>query len=132
MFVTHHSMAQSRVQPKFAPARDSHMRDVMVKLIKKGSDEHRIYEDLLHCGELSSEEFHGVLPPVAILDSQYEFYFVVMPRYALSSISAALLPTWYRWGDCAPLGTLGTVGAILTLMRCLLKVRVHAVLHICG
>ena len=129
MFVTHHSMAQSRVQPKFAPARDSHMRDVVLKIVKKGSDEHRIYEDLLHGGDLSGKEFQGVMPPVAILDSQYDFSFVVMPRYALSSIFAALLPTWYRWGDCAPLGTLGTVGAILTLMRCLLKVRMNLALQ---
>ncbi len=62
------------------------MRDVMIKLVKKGSDEHRIYEDLLHCSELSGKEFHGVLPPVAILDSQHDFSFVVMPRYARSSI----------------------------------------------
>ncbi|KAM5542806.1 hypothetical protein V8D89_003767 [Ganoderma adspersum] len=90
---------------KFAPARDSLMRDVMVKLVKKGSDEHRIYEELLHCSDLSGRDFQGILPPVAILDSQYDFSFVVMPR----------------WGDCAPLGTLKTVGRILSLIRCLLK-----------
>ena len=65
------------------------MRDVMLKLVKKGSDEHRIYEDLLHCGELLGKKFQGVMPPVAILDSQYDFSFVAMPRYALSSISVA-------------------------------------------
>ena len=65
------------------------MRDVMIKLVEKGSDEYCIYEDLLHCSKLSGKDFQGVLPPVAILDSQYDFSFVVMPRYALSFISVA-------------------------------------------
>ncbi|KAI1791563.1 hypothetical protein LXA43DRAFT_889096 [Ganoderma leucocontextum] len=91
--------------PKFAPARDTHMRDVMIKLTKTGSDEHRIYQELLHCSELSGKDFQGILPPVAIIDSQHDFSFIVMPR----------------WGDYNPLETLATVGGILTLMRCLLK-----------
>ncbi|PIL33029.1 hypothetical protein GSI_04478 [Ganoderma sinense ZZ0214-1] len=91
--------------PKFAPARDSYMRDVMIKLLKKGSEEHGIYQDLLHCSELSGQDFQGVLPPVAILDSQHDFSFVVMPR----------------WGNYAPLHTFQTIGGALSLMRCLLK-----------
>ena len=58
------------------------MRDVIIKLTKKGSEEHSIYEDLLHCSELLGKDFQGVLPPVAILDSQHDFAFVVMPRCA--------------------------------------------------
>ncbi|PIL33038.1 hypothetical protein GSI_04487 [Ganoderma sinense ZZ0214-1] len=85
--------------PKFAPARDSYMRDVMIKLVKKGSEEHGIYQDLLHCSELSGQDFQGVLPPVAILDSQHDFSFVVMPR----------------WGNYAPLHTFQTVGGALSL-----------------
>ena len=54
----------------------------MIKLTKKGSEEHCIYQDLLHCSELSGQDFQGVLPPVAILDSQHDFCFIVMPRYA--------------------------------------------------
>ncbi|PIL33033.1 hypothetical protein GSI_04482 [Ganoderma sinense ZZ0214-1] len=77
----------------------------MIKLTKKGSEEHRIYQDLLHCSELSGQDFQGVLPPVAILDSQHDFSFVVMPR----------------WGDCAPLHAFKTVSGVLNLMRCLLK-----------
>nr|VWO98242.1 N/A [Ganoderma boninense] len=91
--------------PKFAPARDSCMRDVMIKLVKKGSEEHRIYEDLLLCSELSGPDFQGILPPVAILGSEHDFSFVVMPR----------------WGDCAPLHGFETVSGVLNLMRCLLK-----------
>ncbi|KAM5534035.1 hypothetical protein V8D89_012298 [Ganoderma adspersum] len=91
--------------PKFGPARDTHMRDVMIKLIKKGSDEHLVYQELLHGSESSGTDFPGVLLPVAILDSQYNFSFVVMPR----------------WGESASLETLERAGAILGLMRCLLK-----------
>ncbi|KAM5542805.1 hypothetical protein V8D89_003766 [Ganoderma adspersum] len=91
--------------PKFAPARDALMRDVMVKLVKKGSDEHRIYQELQRCSALSGNAFQGVIPPVAILDSQFYFSFVVMPR----------------WGDYPPLGDFETVGGVLSLIRCLLK-----------
>ncbi|PIL33032.1 hypothetical protein GSI_04481 [Ganoderma sinense ZZ0214-1] len=91
--------------PRFAPARDQHMRDVMIKLVKKDSEEHRIYEELLSCSEFSERNFPGVLSPVAILSSQHDFSFIVMPR----------------WGEYAPLDTLESVGAILSLMRCLLK-----------
>ena len=78
-------------QPKFGPARDTHMRDVMIKLVKKGSDEHLVYQELLHGLESSGTDFPGVLLPVAILDSQYDFCFVVMPRCALSSIPSSTI-----------------------------------------
>nr|VWO98223.1 Methyltransf_11 domain-containing protein [Ganoderma boninense] len=91
--------------PKFAPARDALTRDVVIKLVKKGSDEHRIYQDLQDCNARSENALQGVIPPVAILDSQYEFSFVVMPR----------------WGSYAPLAAFETVGGVLSLMRSLLK-----------
>ncbi|PIL33007.1 hypothetical protein GSI_04456 [Ganoderma sinense ZZ0214-1] len=90
---------------RFAPARDAHMRDVMIKLVKKDSDEYHVYQELLSCSHSSGADFQGALPPVAIFDSYHDFSFVVMPM----------------WGDYAPLETLDTVGAILSFMRCLLK-----------
>ena len=62
----------------------------MIKLTKKDSDEHRIYQELLHCSEASGQHFQGVLPPVAILDSKYDFSFVVMPRCAIYTVLFAL------------------------------------------
>ena len=86
VLVNRHSLQLLYTQPKFAPGRDSHMRDVIIKIVKRGSEEFHVYEELLHCSELWGPDFHGVLPTVAILDSPYDFSFVVMPRCALSSM----------------------------------------------
>ncbi|PIL33028.1 hypothetical protein GSI_04477 [Ganoderma sinense ZZ0214-1] len=91
--------------PKFAPARDSLTRDVMIKLVKKDSDEYRIYQDLQGCSAVSGNALRGVIPPVAILDSQYDFSFIVMPR----------------WGNYTPLADFQTVGGVVSLIRSLLK-----------
>lgn len=52
-----------------------------MKIIRKDSNEYRIGRRLLYADELFQDDFRGVLPPVAILDTSYEFSFVVMPMY---------------------------------------------------
>ena len=67
---------------KCAPAQDNHGRDVMIKLVNTYTHEYRILQDLLRCEALFGQDFQdfqGVLPPVAILDTAYKFSFVVMP-----------------------------------------------------
>ena len=56
------------------------MRDVILKLIRTNSHEYKIHEELLRCSVLFGQECPGVLPPVAILGSSYDFSFIVMPR----------------------------------------------------
>ena len=73
-------MFDRTIQARIAPAQDALGRDVMIKLTRRDSLEHRIYKDLLHCSGLSGEDFSCVLPPVAILDTPHDFSFVVMPR----------------------------------------------------
>ncbi len=56
------------------------MRDIMLKLTHTDTDEYRIYRELLRFNESFGDDFPGVLLPVAILDTPYDFSFVVMPR----------------------------------------------------
>ena len=51
----------------------------MIKLVNTYTHEYRILQDLLRCEALFGQDFQGVLPPVAILDTSYKFSFVVMP-----------------------------------------------------
>ncbi|RDX44624.1 hypothetical protein OH76DRAFT_1359251 [Lentinus brumalis] len=90
---------------KCAPAQDRHGRDVTIKLVNTYTYEYRIYQDLLRCEELFLEDFQGVLPPVAILDTPYKFSFVVMPT----------------WGEYNPLDTFETVGQVVKFMHCMLQ-----------
>ncbi|RPD59774.1 hypothetical protein L227DRAFT_502913 [Lentinus tigrinus ALCF2SS1-6] len=90
---------------KCAPAQDSHGRDVTIKLVNTFTHEYRIYQDLLRCDALFGQDFQGVLPPVAILDTPYRFSFVVMPT----------------WGSFNPLQDLETVGQVMDFMHCTLK-----------
>ena len=78
------------------------MRDVMIKLTKKDSDEHRIYQELLHCSELSGKDFQGVLPPVAILDSDHDFSFIVMPRCVRWTIPSRIMTHVVQMGRLRP------------------------------
>ena len=64
---------------KCAPAQDNHGRDLIIKLVNTYTHEYRILQDLLRCEALFGQDFQGVLPPVAILDTPYKFSFVVMP-----------------------------------------------------
>ena len=79
----------------------------MLKLVDKGSDEHRIYADLLHATSYTEHKtFPGVLPPLAILDTPHQYVVVSMPMCG-RSISASM-------------GSLTEVcsgGAILYLLR---------------
>ncbi|RDX55195.1 hypothetical protein OH76DRAFT_1397577 [Lentinus brumalis] len=90
---------------KCAPAQDSHGRDVTIKLVNTYTYEYGIYQDLLRCDELFGQDFQGVLPPVAILDTSYRFSFIVMPT----------------WGTYNPLGDFETVGQVVRFMYCMLK-----------
>lgn len=66
-----------------AYAQDTRRRDLVIKLTDKGSMEYNIYRHLAKSGSLyDSRECAGVLPPTAVLDSPYQFAFVVMPVYA--------------------------------------------------
>ncbi|KAI0355650.1 hypothetical protein OH77DRAFT_1424591 [Trametes cingulata] len=92
--------------PRFAYAQDGSGRDLVIKIIKKGSTEDSINRCLLESVDSSNpDKFPFVLPPVAVLDSPYEFSFLVMPRWR--SISTLL-------------ETLVTVKQVLTFMKCLL------------
>ncbi|KAI0363330.1 hypothetical protein BV20DRAFT_1066263 [Pilatotrama ljubarskyi] len=89
-----------RVMPRFAYAQDGCGRDLFIKLIEKGSNEHKINRHLLsNASSSNASEFSFVLPPVALLDSPYDFSFLVMPRFVQ---------------------TLSTVRQVLTFMKCLL------------
>ncbi|TFK91607.1 hypothetical protein K466DRAFT_659930 [Polyporus arcularius HHB13444] len=84
---------------KCAPAQDSHGRDVTIKLVNTYTHEYGIYQDLLRCDELFGQDFQGVLPPVAILDTPYRV----------------------SWGDVNYLGHFETVGQAVRWMYCTLK-----------
>ncbi|KAL1942065.1 hypothetical protein VTO73DRAFT_6595 [Trametes versicolor] len=95
-----------RLLSRFAYAQDERQRDVVIKLIDKGSMEHQIYKYLAECKSLyASRAPLGVLPPTAILGSPYRFSFVAMPR----------------WGTKFKLQDLNTVRQIMTFIHCTLS-----------
>jgi hypothetical protein len=69
------------LQPRIIFAQDSHGRHVAIKLVKDGSQEHRIYQflhqDLIHD---SLDNFTGILPPLDFFPLG-NHWFIVMPRY---------------------------------------------------
>ena len=67
-------------QRKTICAQDKLGRDVIMKIVEQDSDEYRICQELLEAEELFQPEFGGLLPPIAILDTDYSYSFVVMPR----------------------------------------------------
>lgn len=76
------------VQARLAYAQDARRRDVVIKLVDKGSMEHQIYAYLAECQSLYDERtFENVLPPTAILGSPYGFAFVAMPMYVPLTLS---------------------------------------------
>ncbi|KAI0355663.1 hypothetical protein OH77DRAFT_1495940 [Trametes cingulata] len=85
----------SRPATKIGWAQDSEHRDIVFKLTNTDSEEYRIYQHLLHlAGSSAPRQCSGVLQPVAILDTPYNFSFVAMPR----------------WGPIASLTKLTSVG----------------------
>ncbi|EIW63545.1 uncharacterized protein TRAVEDRAFT_26775, partial [Trametes versicolor FP-101664 SS1] len=69
---------------RMAYAQDTRRRDLVIKLTDKGSMEYNIYRHLAKSGSLyDSRECAGVLPPTAVLDSPYQFAFVVMPMWGI-------------------------------------------------
>ncbi|KAI0780017.1 kinase-like domain-containing protein [Fomes fomentarius] len=92
------------LQSKFAFAQDSASHDLCVKIIKRDSIEHRVNQYLMDT--MKSQEasvFPFVLQPVAILDTPYDFMFMISPL----------------WGDCS-LKRFTTVRQILGFIRCVL------------
>ncbi len=68
------------LQSKFAFAQDSASHDLCVKIIKRDSTECHINQYLMDT--MKSQEasmFPFVLPPVAILDTSYDFMFMISP-----------------------------------------------------
>ena len=67
-------------------AQDSQTREVFIKLVKRQSDEIKIYRLLKDTPSAFDEEnFCSVLPPVDIVDYDEDHVFIVTPRYAISS-----------------------------------------------
>ena len=58
----------------------------MIKLADVDSEEFRISQALHKSAELFTLEAHGVIPPVAILATPYQYAFIVMPRYVISPL----------------------------------------------
>ncbi|KAI0355665.1 hypothetical protein OH77DRAFT_303712 [Trametes cingulata] len=103
---------------KIAWAQDSRKRDVVLKLTNTQTDDYRIYQELLRCESLQVPGVcAGVLPPVAILDTPYEYSFVVMPR----------------WGELSYLDEFETPKDIIRFMRCTLQglsvLHAHRIVH---
>ncbi|KAI0355664.1 hypothetical protein OH77DRAFT_1424609 [Trametes cingulata] len=103
---------------RVAWAQDSRNRDVVIKLTNKDIDEYRIYSTLLHCGELQVPgKCMGVLAPVAILDTPYNYSFVIMPM----------------WGGLESLIDFDNVAQVMRFMRCTLQglavLHAHRIAH---
>ncbi len=64
---------------KFGLGQDGTGRDVFIKMTDKGSHEHRINQYLLGLEGTAKPEHYYALCPVAVLDSPYNFSFIVMP-----------------------------------------------------
>lgn len=68
------------LKPKLGLGQDVEGHDVFIKITDKGSEEHRINQYLLQLnGSLKPEDCPYALRPVAVLDSPYNFSFIVMP-----------------------------------------------------
>ncbi|KAI0369723.1 hypothetical protein BV20DRAFT_945797 [Pilatotrama ljubarskyi] len=96
----------SRPATKIGWAQDSRYRDIVFKLTNTDSEEYQIYQHLLHLAEPS--DYHGcsgVLRPVAILDTPYNFSFVAMPK----------------WGTICSLTRLTSVAEVVQFLRCTSK-----------
>ncbi|KAL7281812.1 hypothetical protein ACG7TL_005135 [Trametes sanguinea] len=91
--------------PYLTCGRDAKERDIVVKLIDKGSMEDKILRTLTEYPELyDSSAFTNVLPPTTIIESPYEFTMVATPM----------------WGSECNLLEIETVRDVLTFMRCTL------------
>ncbi|KAI8972191.1 hypothetical protein BD414DRAFT_525342 [Trametes punicea] len=92
---------------RLACARDAIGRDLMLKLVDKGSPEHRIYQTISRQPISFTEEeaFPCILPPIAILDTPRDYSFIVMPM----------------WGSPIYLEEMRSVGEVLRFIECLLR-----------
>jgi hypothetical protein len=62
-------------------AQDSQTREVIIKVVRRSSDEYKIHRFLQNCPEAFDEDnFCCVLPPVDIIDFMEDHAFVVTPR----------------------------------------------------
>ena len=71
----------SELQSRLACGQDMLGRDIMLKLVDKGSSQYRIFQTLKQHEELFSDPntFPGVLPPLAIIDTPHHYSIVTMP-----------------------------------------------------
>ncbi|OSD06695.1 hypothetical protein PYCCODRAFT_1382512 [Trametes coccinea BRFM310] len=93
------------LRPYLTCGRDAEERDIVVKLVDKGSMEDKILRTLTEYPEMyDSSAFPNVLPPTAIIESPYEFNMVATPM----------------WGSECNLLEIETVRDVLTFMRCTL------------
>ncbi|KAI0363331.1 hypothetical protein BV20DRAFT_975793 [Pilatotrama ljubarskyi] len=92
---------------RLAYAQDTMHRDVVLKLVDNGSEEHEIYELILQDASMfaSNVTFPCVLPALAILSTPYQYSFVVMPM----------------WGSPLHLEDVDTVQEVLRFMECSLR-----------
>ncbi|KAM5531272.1 hypothetical protein V8D89_015073 [Ganoderma adspersum] len=90
-----------------ACAQDSLGRDLMLKLVNKGSPQYDIFQLLSQRGELfiDPQMFPCVIPPLAILDTPHAYSIVTMPT----------------WGSPFDPKELQTVGEVLQFMECTLQ-----------
>ncbi|TDL24049.1 hypothetical protein BD410DRAFT_693513, partial [Rickenella mellea] len=64
-------------------AQDELSRNVSIRVVANGSQEHQIYKDLLDCPELRDPDtFPCVIPPLQIISTYHSFSFVVLPRWS--------------------------------------------------
>ncbi len=66
-------------QTRITYAQDASRRDVVIKIVEKGSQELLVYQDLFESTKLPTPA-PGVMRPVDLLISPHNFAFVVMPR----------------------------------------------------
>ncbi|CDO75410.1 hypothetical protein BN946_scf184855.g13 [Trametes cinnabarina] len=91
--------------PSFTAGRDALQQDVVLKMVDRGTMEDHIYRFLAECKDLYNPlVFPFVLPPIAIIDSPYNFDLVAMPM----------------WGSKYNLSELETVSEVLRFMHCTL------------
>ncbi|KAI0369716.1 hypothetical protein BV20DRAFT_996622 [Pilatotrama ljubarskyi] len=92
---------------RLAYAQDFMHCNVVLKLVDNGSAEHEIYRCIQQTPTpfTDSTQFPCVLPPLAILDTPYEYSLIVMPM----------------WGSPICLVDMETVEEVLNFIECLLR-----------
>ncbi len=74
----------SSLQGRNGYAQDAECRDMVIRLVQKGSDHYRIFQRLLKDEILfrNTADFPCVIPPVAVIDPPHKSAFAMSPRCA--------------------------------------------------